>query len=108
NVASIYFNGRLAQQSIINVADFASANIEDFWIGRMFGSATIWYPYNGVIDDVTLYNYALPQSEIDNLFGGYIDPSLDDYVIYLDSLVVGGNTCNGLSGGTLHVYPDNY
>lgn len=80
-VLRLYVNGVLMNEVVGNPADFSQANVNDFWIGRMFGSATIWYPFNGKIDDVMLFNYALSQAEVDNLFAGYDDPLLDAFDI---------------------------
>lgn len=73
NELRMYFDGKLQKQQAIKKADFSAANKEDFFIGRMNGGGTIWYPFGGVIDDVNIYNTALTQSQVDCLYGGYIN-----------------------------------
>jgi Concanavalin A-like lectin/glucanases superfamily len=71
NISRMYLNGEKVDSSIINgPANFSVANTMPLYIGKMDGT---WYPFNGVIDDVNIYNKALKQSQIDSLFGGFID-----------------------------------
>jgi|GEM_PF-1060811 len=103
-VLRLYVNGVLMNEVVGNPADFSQANVNDFWIGRMFGSATIWYPFNGKIDDVMLFNYALSQTEVDNLFANYDDPLLDAFDIF--SVNMSGTSCNGQNNTSVTVNPD--
>ncbi|MBK7340184.1 MAG: hypothetical protein IPQ10_03135 [Saprospiraceae bacterium] len=100
NLWSMYFNGRLQKQKRINNANFIEANNRDLVIGRMLGGGTIWYPFNGVIDDINLYNCAIDQNTIDSLYGDYSDPlqssaeARSNKVLYCigDSLILTADT----------------
>jgi gliding motility-associated-like protein len=74
DIWKMYFNGKLQKEKRIYDADFTEANSRDLVIGRMLGGGNIWYPFNGVIDDVNLYNCAIDQNIIDSLYGDYSDP----------------------------------
>ena len=102
----MYFNGKLSRQTTINPADFTAANNEDFWIGRMFGSPLIWYPFNGVIDDVSIYNCALTQSEIDALYNNYSDPLAGNNNITIDSIQIVNPGCSS-SQGSITVFTND-
>jgi gliding motility-associated-like protein len=99
----MYYNGQLKKQATIAATDFAAANAEDFYIGRMFGGPAIWYPFNGVIDDVNIYNCALSQAEITALYGNYLDPLSANNSIHIDSISVSASCA---SGGTITAYPN--
>ena len=71
NVWKMYLNGQLRKQKIIRSANFTLANIGDLYFGRMWGGNIIWYPYNGVLDDINIYNCALSQGDVTSLFGNY-------------------------------------
>ena len=64
-VSKLYINGMLQQDSIKNQADFSNANNRDMYIGIMYG---FWYPFNGKIDDIILYNRALTPQEVIRLY----------------------------------------
>ena len=65
-LAQLYINGVLCQQSTYENADFSNANNQDMTIGVM--NAGSWYPFNGKIDDVILYNRALSSQEVAMLY----------------------------------------
>jgi gliding motility-associated-like protein len=100
----MYFNGQLSKQSTITQVDFSASNNEDLFIGRMYGGPAIWYPFNGIIDDLNIYNCALTQTDVDALYGNYTDPLAANNKIHLDSIVA---TTSCMTGGSLSVYPDN-
>ena len=106
NLWQMYLNGQLRKQVTINPADFTKANAEDFYIGRMFGTAIIWYPFNGAIDDVNIYNCALTQSDVDSLYGNYHDPLSMNNNIVLDSAGTVSPTCGAPATGTISVFPN--
>jgi len=83
----MYFNGRKTLDQTITPADFTNANTQDLFIGRMNGSSIIWYPFNGKIDDVNIYNIALTQAQVTTLMGSYRSPLAVNNTITLDSLV---------------------
>ncbi|MEW6087619.1 MAG: LamG domain-containing protein [bacterium] len=64
--AKIYFDGVLQNTTI--VGNNLPSNTRDLFIGR-------WYRgryFNGIIDDVRIYDYALSESEIQNLYNSVI------------------------------------
>ncbi len=103
----MYFNGQLRKNVSITPADFTVANTKDFWIGRMFGSSVIWYPFNGVIDDVNIYNVALTQSDVNLLYGNYYDPLADNNTIIIDSVSIENPDCFNTHLGSIVVYPNS-
>ena len=105
-VWKMYLNGKLIKQASINMADFSVANTQDLFFGRMFGGGIIWYPYNGVLDDVNIYNYPLTQNQIDALFGNYKDPLAVNNTITIDSINI-INPCNSTTNnGSIQVFPN--
>lgn len=102
----MYLNGQLRKEVTIKPADFTKANMEDFYIGRMFGTGIIWYPFNGPIDDVNIYNCALTQSDVDSLYGNYRDPLSVNNNIVLDSTSVISPTCGAPNTGRIDVFPN--
>ena len=50
--------------------NFTYANSQDMFIGIMGAASPEWYPFNGKIDDIRIYNMALTPSEINVLFKG--------------------------------------
>ncbi|MBR5726928.1 MAG: LamG domain-containing protein, partial [Muribaculaceae bacterium] len=67
NLSRIYINGVLQQDSINNQVNFSNANNCNMYIGIMHAGG-MWYPFNGKIDDVILYNRALTQQEVQLLY----------------------------------------
>ena len=94
-VSKLYINGMLQQDSIKNQADFSNANNRDMYIGIMYG---FWYPFNGKIDDIVLYNRALTQQEVHLLFG--INDGLIAYYPF-------DGDANDYSGNDYHATPCN-
>lgn len=64
NNASVYFNGELKETKTIEV-DFSNANARDFYFGKY---SDAWYPLNGVLDDIRIYNIALSSSQVQALY----------------------------------------
>ena len=68
----MYVNGReVAQDEVDKEADFSSMNQQDLYIGVMAGRNSgfgwgggFWYPFNGKIDDIRIYNRALSAYEV--------------------------------------------
>jgi gliding motility-associated-like protein len=106
NILKIYFNGNLQKVRFSNNINFNDANNQDFYIGRMGGGGIIWYPYNGIIDDVQLYNCALNDDDIKQLFDNYKDPLQDNYTIQLDNIKSNLNYCDTTSSNQLIVEAD--
>ena len=68
-LARLYINGNLVKQSNIS-ADFNTLNANDLYFGAfpLPGSwADWWYPMNGVMDEVRIYNRALNPAEVNEL-----------------------------------------
>lgn len=64
--AKIFINGKLVSTfNNLNI-DFKTANKQKLYIGRFSDS---WYPYNGKIDELRIYNYALSDNEIKLIYG---------------------------------------
>ena len=91
----MFVNKRLVKTIPLTApADFSSANNEDLYIGRMWNGNLIWYPFNGVIDDINIYNYAVSQHTIDSLYGNYNDPLALNNTININSLSIKDINCN--------------
>lgn len=103
NTWKMYLNGELRKQKIINSADFTLANTRDLYFGRMGGGSIIWYPYNGVLDDINIYNCALSQSDVTSLFANYKDPLSVNNLITIDSINISNPTCD-TSNGNISVF----
>ena len=69
NKARLYINGNLVKQRAIT-ADFSTLNANDFYLGAfpLPGSwSEWWYPMNGVMDEVRIYNRELKSAEVNEL-----------------------------------------
>jgi hypothetical protein len=62
----LYINGVCVSKGSGSAHSFTKVNTKDLYIGR-FGFGT-WYPFNGDIDDVRIYNRALTADEVKALF----------------------------------------
>ena len=60
NTASVYFNGELKETNT-GIVDFTIANGRDLYIGKFYD---YYYPSNGAIDDIRIYNVALTKDQI--------------------------------------------
>lgn len=64
--AKIFRNGVLIKnQSIPNSLNFSTANTKNLYLGRY---SSFWYPLNGKMDDVRVYNRALSDAEVQQLY----------------------------------------
>jgi hypothetical protein len=61
----IFANGVLALTKTLPNLSFSAANKKDLYLGK-YGFS--WYPLNGSLDEVRLYNRALSTTEISNLY----------------------------------------
>lgn len=66
----IYINGILKNKLTTSVS-FEKANAQDMYIGVQKDNSCIkyWYPLEGVIDELRVYNRALNDPEVAELFG---------------------------------------
>jgi|GEM_PF-4167933 len=103
-----FLNGILFEEREINQVDFTVANQEDIYIGIMGNRVgnPRWYPFNGVIDDLDIFNYALSPEEVSNLYGDYEDPFLSNYTIKVDSVEIEGRFCFDNDSVTVHINVD--
>lgn len=60
-VGKTYHDGKLVNIETITM-DFTRANVEDLYIGKF---SDTWFPLNGVIDEVRLYNRILTEAEVE-------------------------------------------
>lgn len=67
NTLKIYVNGIL-ENSIYSPNNVQGVNSENLYFGTMAGNSTWPYWLNGKIDDIAIYNRALTQQEITNLY----------------------------------------
>lgn len=105
-ILKMYINGILFASSTTapyGHASFAYANQQDLYFGRMGCSSVIWFPFNGKLDDIALYNRALTDDEVAQLYGGYTDSHAADNQIFVNSLQV-TPACDGQ--GTVRIYAD--
>jgi len=92
NYIKIYINGVLSNEGegVINFNDLENL---DLYIGVQESSSTscltYWYPLDGVIDDLRIYNRVLSDVEIKNIYESKIDP------IERESLIDLYNSTNG-------------
>lgn len=61
--AKLYINGTLVKTMTI-APNFSSSNSKNLYIGTMWALSTTWYPFNGSIDDIRIYNRSLSNAEI--------------------------------------------
>jgi hypothetical protein len=67
NTLKIYVNGIL-ENSIVSNGITQGVNSEDLFFGTMANNSTWPYRLNGIIDDIGIWNRALTQEEITNLY----------------------------------------
>ena len=103
---SIYANGILiASQN--GTMSFANSNTKNLWFGRL--SAT-WYPFNGKMDDIRIYNRALNTAEINAIYnlGSGIPTNglIAHYPFNGNANDVSGNSLNGTVNGNVTLTTD--
>lgn len=104
NKSKMYINGILRDSSTLNgPANFSVANTQPLYIGKMDGS---WYPFQGAIDDISIYNVALTLAQIATLNGGYVDPLDANYQIGITSVTISGSQCTGSTDNSIAITPD--
>ena len=105
NIARMYINGHLIDSSTTNApANFTVANSKPLYIGKMDGS---WYPFNGVIDDINIYNVALNQQQVNILFDNYIDPLAFSLTASQDTVCLGSSVTLTANGGNTYNWLPN-
>nr|VFJ46720.1 MAG: Alpha-tubulin suppressor [Candidatus Kentron sp. FM] len=74
----VYINGILQKEENETI-DFSYANNEDLYIGVQENDSetcfTYWYPLDGVIDELRIYNRALSETEVQTLYNEGINTS---------------------------------
>jgi len=73
NSIKIYIDGMLVKEGD-GVVDFTSGNSNDLYLGVQQNSSgaclPFWYPFDGVVDELRLYNRALSDSEVRQIYTG--------------------------------------
>jgi hypothetical protein len=64
----IFIDGVLKNTASVSSINFSGMNSKNLFLGTMQALGTYWYPYSGVLDEVRIYNRALPDSEITNIY----------------------------------------
>lgn len=104
HISRLYINGMLRDSSMLNgPANFSEANTKPLYIGKMDGS---WYPFQGAIDDISIYNVALTPAQIAMLQGGYVDPLDANYQIGITAVTVSGSQCAGSTDNSITISPN--
>jgi gliding motility-associated-like protein len=85
STSSIYINGMIDSTSHA-VANFANSNQCDLYFGKF---SDYWYPFNGALDEVRIYNRALTAEEVACLYNG------DCNALNLSARVTENNLCRG-------------
>ncbi len=99
NVSRMYLNGKLADTSVYNApANFTVANTQPLYIGKMDGS---WYPFGGVIDDIHIFNVALTDNQVKQLFGNFMDTLSLNLFVDKDSFCIGDEVIFTATGGSV-------
>jgi hypothetical protein len=81
---TLYINGVEKATSTAQSGNIDYDHVNSFKIG-LYESGGWWEPYEGEIDDVQLYNYALTYNEVSDLYvdpdfaGGWVCPEVDEY-----------------------------
>jgi len=104
-VVKIYVNGVL-EHTTVNPNNQIGYNTNPFWIGKQKGTGWpgFFYLWNGSIDDIGMWNRALSQQEITNLYNSQLPtqtslclPTItttSPSSVGVDSVVIGGNITN--------------
>ena len=94
---NIYVNGEFFD-SQNGAMSFNNSNTKDLWFGRFY---SYWYPFNGKMDDIRIYNRVLNEAEIQELYQEQETPqnfvcgtsTLSDYDGNIYNTVQIGNQC---------------
>ena len=98
----IYANGVLIKRNY-GVNNFINSQNKNLWFGR---HSFFWYPLNGKLDDIRIYNRPLNEDEIHVLYSGVNPPSVG--TAYLCGPGVATLTASGaLSGQTYRWYEND-
>ncbi len=74
----LYINGNLIAEDY-RPAPFGTANSEDLYFGMQLGKGSClqsWYPLDGVLDEIRIYNRSLSIEEIEKLSSPFMGPPL--------------------------------
>lgn len=113
---TLYING-VKDTTILKPFDFTFTNTRDLYFGRY---SSFWYPFNGALDEVRIYNKALSQIEVQNLYNsstGITINKMGDQLSILpnpvkNNLIVKTQTANSLvkifsiNGSLVKTVPD--
>ncbi len=85
--AKLYLNGTL-KTTINCTTNFNTANTKKLYFGRY---SSYWYPLNGALDEIKIYNKALTSSEVTGLY----TPATTYTIATSSNPTVGGTTSGG-------------
>jgi gliding motility-associated-like protein len=86
--SSLYINGMIDSTSNA-VANFDISNQHDLYFGKF---SDYWYPFNGALDEVRIYNRALSAEEVACLYNGDCSSLILSAKITENQFCKGGNT----------------
>lgn len=92
----IYANGVMIQRNY-GVNLFNNSQNKDLWFGR---HKAFWYPLNGKLDDIRIYNRPLTEDEVHVLYSGVNAPSVAE--VYLCGPGSATLTATGASSGQVY------
>ena len=70
NEVKLFINGALTSNQIGIITNYTSMNAGDLYIGTMWALGISWYPYGGRLDELRIYNRALQDSEVLQIYNG--------------------------------------
>jgi len=97
----LYHNGKLVTTDERPV-HLDEVNQEDMYIGIQAGKGSClawWYPLNGMVDELRIYNRALSPEEIEALYSAVTPPPADEEVQVAPSLLPGLNRLRDMRVG---------
>ena len=105
NSGKLYINGILVNEITNQTANFNVANTKPLYFGRLDGGDETWFPFSGVLDDIAIYNRAITNDEVAQLFNNFRDPIGENNRIYVNSVDI-VNPCGTNSGSiTINARP---
>jgi hypothetical protein len=65
HTAKAFINGVLFKQTTNFTANFSNMNSSDLYLGK---AGDFWFPFNGALDEIRLYNRAISSDEVKSLY----------------------------------------
>jgi hypothetical protein len=79
---TIFKDGIEIKDEFVGNIDFSSINTKDLYFGQY---ASIWYPFHGNLDDITIHKRALSQQEITSLYNGGSQSTIASTKVFVDA-----------------------